>query len=122
MIPVLALSLAAGQALAQAPAAPTPAAPTPAAPTPAAPAAAAPAAAAPTTPRRAAFTRRFEAANTTHDGHLTKAQAHAAHLTATVRHFNAIDKDHKGFVTLDDLRTYAAAQRAQRKAAAKPPG
>jgi len=111
VIPVLALTLAAGQALAQTPPAPTPAAPT----TTAAPATPAPA------PKRMTYTQRFEAANTTHDGHLTKDQAQAAHMTATVRHFAAIDKDKKGYVTIDDLRTYAAAQRAQHQAATKPP-
>ena len=67
--------------------------------------------------------QRFEAANTTGDGHLTKDQA-KGHLTAVYRHFDAIDKDHKGYVTQDDIKAYYAAQRAARhattKASAKP--
>jgi hypothetical protein len=86
------------------------------------PAPAAPATAAPASSRAATMAHRFEAANTTHDGHLTKAQAQAAHWTTVVRHFDAIDKDHTGYVTADQLSTYAAAQRAQRKAPATPPG
>jgi hypothetical protein len=118
VITALALSLAAGQALAQTPAAP--ATPAPAAPTTAAPATPAPQATKPVH-KRMTFTQRFEAANATHDGHLTKDQAKAAHMVMTVRHFAAIDKDHKGYLTMDDMRAYAAAQRAQHKAAAKPP-
>ena len=66
---------------------------------------AAPATTAPAHPTAAQTTmmRRFQAANTTHDGHLTKQQAQAAKMTTVVRHFDAIDKDHKGYVTADDL-------------------
>ena len=53
----------------------------------------------------------FRRANTTHDGHLTKDQAQAAHMTSTVMNWNAIDKDQKGYVTMDDLHA-SAAQRA----------
>ena len=121
LIPTLALSLAALPALAQtttAPAAPAPsAAPAAAAPAPSA----APAVAAPSKPAKQAsatsHTRmtaqeRFDAANTTHDGHLTKDQAKAAHMYSTVKHWDAIDKDQKGYVTMDDMKAYQAAQRA----------
>src|ERR1700692_2737387 len=67
--------------------------------------------------------QRFAAANTTHDGHLTKDQAKAGHLTPVYSHFDAIDKDNKGYVTEDDIKAYAAAHRSARhvtKAAAKP--
>ena len=67
--------------------------------------------------------QRFAAANTTHDGHLTKDQAKAGHLTSVYSHFDAIDKDNKGYVTEDDIKAYAAAHRSARhvtKAAAKP--
>jgi hypothetical protein len=112
VIPALALALVAVPAMAQTPTTAAPAAPAVTTPAPAAPAAR----------PRTATEKRFEAANTTHDGHLTKAQAQAAHMTVTVSHFAAIDKDHKGYVTLDDLAAYSAAQRAQRSQTAKPPG
>jgi hypothetical protein len=119
LIPALALSLAAVPALGQttaAPATPAPAAAAPAAATPAAPAKK-------TTHRRMTFQQRFDAANTTHDGKLTKEQAQAAHMTSTVKNWDAIDKDKKGYVTMDDLKAYAAAQRAAHHAATtkKPP-
>lgn len=112
VIPALALSLAAVPALAQTTTAPA----TPAAPAEAAPAAAAPAApsskSAKATHTRRSFQQRFDAANTTHDGHLTKEQAQAAHMTSTVKNWDAIDKDKKGYVTMDDMKAYAASQRA----------
>ncbi len=117
LIPTLVLSLATLPTLAQT--TPPPATPAPAATAPAP--SAAPAVAAPTKPAKKASAtstarmtaqQRFDAANTTHDGHLTKDQAQAAHMTSTVMNWNAIDKDQKGYVTMDDLRAYAAAQRA----------
>ena len=65
------------------------------------------------------FPERFEAANTTHDGHLTLDQARAGHMPLIARRFDAIDAGHKGFVTMDDIKAYRRAQRAER-AAAKP--
>jgi hypothetical protein len=115
LIPVLALSLASLPVLAQttAPATPAPSS---------APAAAAPAASANAPPAtgyrkgtrttRTTFQQRFDAANTTHDGKLTKDQAQAARMYSTVKNWDAIDKDKKGYVTADDLKAYAAAQRA----------
>src|SRR5262249_60348806 len=96
---------------------PSPPAPPPAAPaTSAAPAVAAPAKpakkASATTSARMTEQQRFDAANSTHDGHLTKDQAQAAHMYSTVKNWDAIDKDKKGYVTMDDLKAYAAAQRA----------
>jgi len=55
---------------------------------------------------------RFEAANVTHDGKLTREQAEQAHWMGLVRHFDDIDRDKKGYVTLQDLHEYAAARRA----------
>lgn len=83
------------------------------------------AATAPATPaRRPRMTmqNRFEAANTTHDGKLTKAQAEAAHLRRVAQNFDAIDNAKHGYVTMDDIRAYNRAQRQARKAerAAKP--
>ena len=101
------------QAPAQSPAqspATTPAAP-PAVMAPAMPAPAAPAAA-----KRMTARERFIAANTTHDGHLTRAQAQAGKMTYTARHFDAIDSAKKGYVTQDDITAYARAQRTARKA------
>src|SRR6516225_5114124 len=104
LIPTLALalgalpSLAALPALAQTNAAPAPStAPAAAAPAPsAAPAVAAPAKpakqASATTHTRMTAQQRFDAANTTHDGHLTKDQAQAAHMYSTVKNWDAIDK------------------------------
>jgi len=68
---------------------------------------------------------KFAAANTTHDGHLTLAQAQAAGMTPIVANFTAIDTAHRGYVTFNDimawrmdrmaakLQTRAAALRAQ---------
>ena len=102
LIPMFALSLAVTPAFAQTTSAATPS----------------PAAAAPAKPAKQAsgtrmtFQQRFDAANTTHDGKLTKDQAQAAHMYSTVKNWDAIDKDNKGYVTVDDLKAYAANQRA----------
>jgi transposase len=56
--------------------------------------------------------QRFDAANTTHDGHLTKDQATAANWPFVANNFAAIDKDKKGYVTVKDIRAYAKARRA----------
>jgi hypothetical protein len=105
-----------GRAVAQTPPPAAPAgtaapAPSPA-PTPA------PTPAARTQPRRETLVQRFGEANTTHDGHLTKTQASAAKWPYIVNNFDSIDKDHKGFVSVEDIRGYAAAKRAARRAAA----
>jgi hypothetical protein len=56
---------------------------------------------------------RFAKANTTNDGHLTLEQARAG-LKSVARHFTAIDKDKKGYVTLSDIQSYMKEQRAMR--------
>ncbi len=93
---------------------PTTAAPATAAPTasPAAPATA-------TTPHHARKTlaERFADANTTHDGKLTLEQARAGRMRAVVRDFDQIDKTKRGYVTLDDIKSHQADQRAARRAA-----
>ncbi|MGA9868979.1 MAG: EF-hand domain-containing protein [Acetobacteraceae bacterium] len=62
--------------------------------------------------------KRFQAANTTHDGHLTADQARASsHMHTVSANFDAIDKDHKGFVTEDDIRAWYKARREARKLA-----
>ena len=76
--------------------------------------AATPQAAAPAKPRMTAE-ERFKAANTTGDGRLTFAQAQAK-MPRVAHNFEAIDKDHNGYVTLADIRAYDAERRAARKA------
>jgi hypothetical protein len=56
--------------------------------------------------------QRFAAANTTHDGRLTREQA-AAGMPKIAKHFDAIDTAHKGYVTLDEIRAYRRAMRKQ---------
>ena len=69
-----------------------------------------------TTPRtggahtRMTMEQRFAQANETHDGHLTEDQAKSGYRSIA-RHFAAIDKDKKGYVTLDDIRAYNKLQR-----------
>jgi hypothetical protein len=57
---------------------------------------------------------RFAQANTTHDGKLTREQAQAG-MPMVAQHFDAIDTQHAGFVTLaqieDFMRERAAASR-----------
>ena len=60
---------------------------------------------------------RFAAANTTHDGKLTRAQASAGHLRAVARDYDQIDRSKKGYVTLDEIKAHQTEQRAARKAA-----
>ncbi len=79
------------------------------------PAAAAPSATPARRTPRMTMQQRFEAANTTKDGKLTLDQAKAAKMTYVARHFDAIDTAHKGYVTMDDIRTHNRAQRAARK-------
>jgi len=61
------------------------------------------------------FIERFQSANTTGDGHLTLAQAQAGHMPMIVRNFDAIDVQHKGYVTLQDIRAYRQQIRAMRE-------
>jgi hypothetical protein len=53
--------------------------------------------------------QRFQLANVTHDGHLTEEQAQAGYKSIA-RHFAAIDKDKKGYITEDDIRAYNKTQ------------
>ncbi len=64
--------------------------------------------------------KRFQMANTTHDGHLTLDQARSAEVMHMVAgNFDAIDKDHKGYVTEDDIRAWYKARRAAHRHAAE---
>lgn len=49
---------------------------------------------------------RFNAANTTHDGHLTLAQAKAANLRPVVDHFAEIDTANRGYVTFNQVEAW----------------
>jgi hypothetical protein len=65
--------------------------------------------------------QRFDAANTTHDGKLTKDQAAAANWSYVTRHWSQMDKDNKGYVTVADIHSYAhAAHAAHAKKPAQP--
>ena len=68
--------------------------------------------------------QRFTNANTTHDGHLTLDQAKAGY-PAIVSHFDAIDKDKRGYITEADIRAFHKTQRTLHhqasSTAAKPP-
>ena len=68
-----------------------------------------------TQPHADRFIARFQAANTTGNGRLTLAQAQAGNLPAIVRHFDTIDTQHKGYVTLQDIRAYRQQMRAARQ-------
>ena len=54
----------------------------------------------------------FYAANTTHDGHLTLAQAKAANFKLVVDHFNEIDVAKRGYVTFYDIQAWRLDQLA----------
>jgi hypothetical protein len=53
-----------------------------------------------------AFLVKFYAANTTHDGHLTLAQAKAAGFQPVVDHFTDIDVAKHGYVTFYDIQAW----------------
>ena len=55
----------------------------------------------------------FYAANTTHDGHLTFAQAKTAHFKLVVDHFKAIDVSKRGYVTFYDIQAWKLDQFAR---------
>lgn len=54
--------------------------------------------------------QRFTSANTTHDGHLTLDQAKSGY-PSIAHHFDAIDKDKRGYITEADIRAYHKTQR-----------
>lgn len=59
---------------------------------------------------RLTMDERFAKANTTHDGHLTLAQAKAGYPTVA-KHFAEIDAAKKGYVTKDQIRTWEKTER-----------
>lgn len=117
VLPVAALVLLAAPAYAQT--TPPAAVPSPASAAPAPATAAAPQASAPVTHHRVSMEKRFAQANTTHDGHLTMAQAKAGYSTVA-RHFAAIDVDKKGYVTEDDIHAWEKAERDHHHQAQQP--
>ena len=60
----------------------------------------------------------FAAANTTHDGHLTRAQAEQSSWKRVVKRFDEIDTDHKGWISVDQIHAYNKEHRKHRKDAA----
>jgi len=56
---------------------------------------------------------RFAAANTTHDGKLTREQAQAG-MPMVAQHFDEIDTQKAGFVTLAQIEDYMRARAAAR--------
>ena len=65
----------------------------------------------------ASLAEHFRAANTSNDGKLTPEQAKQAGWTRVVRHFDEIDANRAGFVTLDEIHAFNISQRHGRKAA-----
>lgn len=70
----------------------------------------------PGAPHRGAFMERLKAADTNGDGMLS--QQEAAALPRIAANFAAIDANHDGQVTFDELRAYMKAQRGQHGAKA----
>jgi len=64
---------------------------------------------------RTKISERFTAADVDHNGKLTREEA-AAKMPRVARNFDQIDKTHKGFVTLDDVQTFARERAAAKKA------
>jgi hypothetical protein len=60
---------------------------------------------------RMSWQQRFAQANSTHDGHLTLAQANVGYRTLA-RHFTEIDAGKKGYVTVEDIAAWHKLQRA----------
>ncbi len=69
-------------------------------------------------PKPNRLAKRFAAANTTHDGHLTLDQARSAKWMQVVKRFGKIDADSKGYVTEQQIRTAAAQARVVKGATA----
>ncbi len=77
--------------------------------------------AAPAHPGGGSFIERFHRANVTNDGRLTLDQARAAGMHMIVNHFEQIDTEHKGFVTLDDIRVARTRLQAHQSGGEPPP-
>jgi len=55
---------------------------------------------------------KFDAANTTADGHLTREQAEAAGMTQVVANFEKIDAAGVGHVTFDQVKAFKGGKKA----------
>jgi hypothetical protein len=62
---------------------------------------------------------KFKFANTTNDGKLTKAQVEASGNKPLKRHFDAIDTEGKGYLTLDQVKDFADKMKAGGKVSAE---
>ncbi len=57
----------------------------------------------------------FAAANTTHDGHLTRQQVELADWPRVAKHFDEIDTDHKGWITAEQIHAFNRSHHRHRK-------
>ncbi len=57
----------------------------------------------------------FAAANTTHDGHLTRQQTELADWPRVAKHFDEIDTDHKGWITAEQIHAFNRSHHKHRK-------
>jgi len=62
--------------------------------------------------RDAMIEERFKAADKDGDGKLTRDEAEAG-MPRVAKNFDQIDKDHKGYVTLEDIKAAMAARQGQ---------
>lgn len=58
----------------------------------------------------------FAAANTTHDGHLTRQQAELADWPRVAKHFGEIDTDNKGWITAEQIHAFNRSHHKHRAA------
>ena len=65
---------------------------------------------------RMTWEERFTQANASHDGHLTLEEAKSGYK-AIARHFQEIDTEGKGYITVNDVRAWHALQKAARQKA-----
>lgn len=57
----------------------------------------------------------FAAANTTHDGHLTREQALQGDWPRVARHFDEIDTDHRGWISVEQIHAFNKSHAHHRK-------
>ncbi len=63
---------------------------------------------------KATITSRFANADSNHDGHLPRDEAKTK-MPRVYAHFDAIDVNHQGSITLDQIMAYGSAQYAARQ-------